>query len=210
MRSSRPSMRRPPRSAEADTVVRVGILETDVPPPALQDRFGASYAPMMARMLGEGFVCEGFDVTAGQYPADPRPSTAYLITGSSAGVYDPLPWIAPLEDFLRAPGRASAGRGLLRPPDHGPGLRRQGEQVAQGLGHRPAPLSRDAREPWMDGAAPSSPSRPRTRTRWWTPPPEAPGARRQRLHALRRPGLWRPPPSRSNATRSSRPPTPRR
>jgi GMP synthase-like glutamine amidotransferase len=27
---------------------------------------------------------------------------AYLITGSPAGVYDPLPWIEPLEQFIRA------------------------------------------------------------------------------------------------------------
>ncbi len=154
MRSSRPSMRRPPRSAEADTVVRVGILETDVPPPALQDRFGASYAPMMARMLGEGFVCEGFDVTAGQYPADPEAYAAYVITGSSAGVYDPLPWIAPLEDFLRrVRGRAKLvgicfGHQIMAQAFGGT-VRRSEKGTAHGLHH----YAVTAPEPWMDGAA---------------------------------------------------------
>ena len=40
---------------------------------------------------------------AGELPPDVRrPFDAYLITGSPAGVYEDLPWIAPLTTFLRA------------------------------------------------------------------------------------------------------------
>lgn len=37
-----------------------------------------------------------------QYPAQVEDFEGYLITGSRASVYDPLPWISPLEDFVRA------------------------------------------------------------------------------------------------------------
>ncbi len=84
----------------------IGILETGVTPPSLLPRFGR-YAAMVARMLGDSYAFESFDVQAGRLPARPDACGAYLITGSSAGVYDPLPWIAPLEAFLRAArGRA--------------------------------------------------------------------------------------------------------
>jgi GMP synthase-like glutamine amidotransferase len=48
-----------------------------------------------------------FDVTQGVLPARAGQYGAYLLTGSPAGVYDPLPWIPPLLDFLRhARGKA--------------------------------------------------------------------------------------------------------
>ena len=87
--------------------MKVGILETGTVPADLQPRFGTTYASMMARMLGEGFDCIGFDVKRGELPAAPEDCAAYIVTGSAASVYDDLPWIAPLEDFLRrARGRA--------------------------------------------------------------------------------------------------------
>ena len=55
---------------------------------------------MFERLLGPGFEAEKFDVAAGELP-EPAAHGAYLITGSPAGVYDPLPWIAPLEQFIR-------------------------------------------------------------------------------------------------------------
>ena len=36
-----------------------------------------------------------------RYPAETDRYDGFVITGSPAGVYDPLPWIAPLERFLR-------------------------------------------------------------------------------------------------------------
>ena len=84
----------------------IGILETGVPPPDLVARYGR-YDAMMRRMLGDGFGYRSYDVQAGELPAAPEDNAAYVITGSSAGVYDPLPWIAPLKGFIRsAQGRA--------------------------------------------------------------------------------------------------------
>jgi GMP synthase-like glutamine amidotransferase len=81
--------------------VNVAILRTGAPPDALLPRFG-EYDSMFARLLGPGFETKGYDVRRGEYPAALEDHPAYLITGSPAGVYDPLPWIAPLEDFLRS------------------------------------------------------------------------------------------------------------
>jgi GMP synthase-like glutamine amidotransferase len=79
--------------------MKLAILETGYPPGNLADAFG-DYPAMFQRLLGPAFEIESFDVQAGQFP-DTRAYGAYLITGSPAGVYDPLPWIAPLMDFIR-------------------------------------------------------------------------------------------------------------
>jgi len=82
--------------------MKVAILETGRPPGTLAEQFG-TYPDMFARLLGAGFEIEIFDVQAGALPeADMH--AAYLITGSPAGVYDPLPWIDPLQRFIRSAG----------------------------------------------------------------------------------------------------------
>src|SRR5579884_2030760 len=80
--------------------MKVAVLETGYPPAPLAERFG-DYPAMFARLLGPGFEIERFDVLAGELPSAAA-HQAYLITGSPAGVYDPLPWIEPLEQFIRA------------------------------------------------------------------------------------------------------------
>lgn len=84
--------------------MKLAILETGVPPEPLADEFG-SYPAMFARLLGPGFEIETFDVVNDGLP-EPAAHGAYLITGSPAGVYDPLPWIAPLMEFIRDAGEA--------------------------------------------------------------------------------------------------------
>lgn len=82
----------------------LAILRTGEPPGDLLSRFG-QYDAMFGRLLGLETV--GYDVRKGEYPAWPTNHAAYLITGSPAGVYDPLPWIEPLIGFLRrAKGQA--------------------------------------------------------------------------------------------------------
>ena len=81
--------------------MRIGLLETGEPPVELQPAFGR-YGGMFQTLLGSDHAYTTYDVQAGQLPAAPGEQDAYLITGSSAGVYDDLPWIAPLSDFLRA------------------------------------------------------------------------------------------------------------
>ena len=80
--------------------MKLAILETGVPPEPLADEFG-SYPDMFADLLGPGFEIETFDVQKGELP-EAAAHGAYLVTGSPAGVYDPLPWIPPLMDFIRS------------------------------------------------------------------------------------------------------------
>jgi len=87
--------------------MKLGILKTGAPPRRLAE-FG-TYPEMFRRLLGEAaYDYSVFAVDEGQLPATPETCDAYLVTGSSAGVYDDLPWIAELKDFLvAAKGRAS-------------------------------------------------------------------------------------------------------
>lgn len=79
--------------------MKIGILETGYPPATLGERFG-DYPAMFATLLGPEFSTETFDVQAGELPTG-TDHDGYLVTGSPAGVYDPLPWIAPLQEFIR-------------------------------------------------------------------------------------------------------------
>ena len=81
-------------------MIKLAILEAGRPPSSLAAQFG-DYPAMFRRMLGPGFEIDRFDVGSGELPHDPSAYDAYLITGSPAGVYDPLPWIEPLKAFLR-------------------------------------------------------------------------------------------------------------
>ncbi|HEX5258330.1 MAG TPA: type 1 glutamine amidotransferase [Sphingomicrobium sp.] len=81
--------------------MKLGILETGYPPGNLADEFG-DYPQMFERLLGPGFEVRTYDVQSGELPDDPQAQHAYLITGSPAGVYDPLPWIEPLMQFIRS------------------------------------------------------------------------------------------------------------
>jgi GMP synthase-like glutamine amidotransferase len=84
--------------------MKIGILETGRPPGTLAEQFG-DYPMMFENLLGPGFEFERFDVESGQLP-DPAVHSAYMITGSPAGVYEPLPWIEPLQQFIREAGQA--------------------------------------------------------------------------------------------------------
>ena len=80
--------------------MKLAILETGRPPGTLSEEYG-DYPTMFERLLGPEFHVENFDAAAGELP-EPAAHHAYLITGSPAGVYDPLPWIDPLQDFIRS------------------------------------------------------------------------------------------------------------
>jgi GMP synthase-like glutamine amidotransferase len=81
--------------------MKIAILETGRPPGDLASQFG-DYASMFRGMLGPEFDAVSFDVQSGELPDEPGEYAAYLITGSPAGVYDPLPWIEPLQGFIRS------------------------------------------------------------------------------------------------------------
>lgn len=87
---------------EPETAVKpIAILETGKPPTDLQDAFD-DYPARFRALLGEGVATVRFDVQAGRLPDDPTEFQGAIVTGSAAGVYDDLPWIAPLLDWLRA------------------------------------------------------------------------------------------------------------
>jgi GMP synthase-like glutamine amidotransferase len=80
--------------------MEIGILRTGGPPPELAGRFG-SYNTMFERLLGPGFTVRAYDIAGGEPPPRPDAHPAFLITGSAAGVYETLPWIAALLGFVR-------------------------------------------------------------------------------------------------------------
>lgn len=86
--------------------MKIGILEAGRPPAALEPCFGR-YAPMFETLLGPSYAFASYSAEAGELPASSEEQEAYVVTGSSAGVYDDLPWIEPLKAFLReTKGRA--------------------------------------------------------------------------------------------------------
>ena len=132
--------------------MKLAILETGRPPGALTDEFG-DYPAMFERMLGDGFEVETFDVAAGELPTDPAEYDAYLLTGSPAGVYDPVPWIEPLQRFIRE-AKSSKMVGVcfghqIMAEALGGHVEKSDKGWGAGLHH----YSIVRREPWMDGEA---------------------------------------------------------
>jgi GMP synthase-like glutamine amidotransferase len=132
--------------------MQLAILETGRPPGDLEAKFG-NYPSMFARMLGPEFQIETFDVPAGELPGDPAEHGAYLITGSPAGVYDPLPWITPLSDFIRAAKTSKMvgicfGHQIMAEALGGHVVK---SEKGWGAGLQRYAIVRD--EPWMDAAS---------------------------------------------------------
>ena len=81
--------------------MKIGVLETGAPPSDLAQRFGR-YDAMFQRLLSSRHEMQTFKVNKGELPGPDARFGAYLVTGSPAGVYDDLPWIEPLGQFLCA------------------------------------------------------------------------------------------------------------
>jgi GMP synthase-like glutamine amidotransferase len=131
--------------------VKLAILETGAPPPALAGQFGR-YPAMFEQLLG--MEARTYDVAAGALPPDVGRHDAYLITGSPAGVYEDLPWIPKLAAFLRA----AKGQAKLVGICFGHQIMAQAlgghvEKSAKGwgVGLHTYPIVK--REPWMDDAS---------------------------------------------------------
>lgn len=83
--------------------MRIGILETGEVAEDLRARHG-DYPAMFRSLLSVADPTLDFftvRVVAGEMPARPQGADGWLVTGSRHGVYDGLPWIAPLAAFLR-------------------------------------------------------------------------------------------------------------
>ena len=138
--------------------MKLGIIETGRPPGDLVQRFG-DYPAMFERLLGAGFQIESYDVQAGLLP-DPQAHGAYLITGSPAGVYDPLTWIEPLQAFIRSASHARMVGICFGHQIMAEALGGHVEKSEKGWGTGLHRYSVDRVEPWMDSvgeiAAPAS------------------------------------------------------
>ncbi|MCL6728771.1 type 1 glutamine amidotransferase [Sphingomonas hankyongi] len=131
--------------------MKLAILETGRPPGDLVHRFG-DYPAMFGRLLGPGFEVESFDVQAGHVP-EPQAHAAYLLTGSPAGVYDPLPWIEPLLEFIRAADRAKMVGICFGHQVMAQALGGHVEKSEKGWGTGLHRYRVDRVEPWMDSVA---------------------------------------------------------
>lgn len=101
-----------------------------------------------------GMEARTYDVAAGALPPDVGRHDAYLITGSSAGVYEDLPWIPKLITFLRA----AKGHARLVGICFGHQIMAEAfgghvEKSARGWGVGLHTYPIVQREPWMDAAA---------------------------------------------------------
>lgn len=114
-----------------------------------------TYPDMFMALLGPGHAYRTYAVDEGELPGRPEEQEAYVITGSSAGVYEPLPWIGAAEEFLRA----AKGRAALVGVCFGHQLmaRAFGGEVIKspkgwGVGEHVYEVM--SAEPWMGGEAP--------------------------------------------------------
>lgn len=83
--------------------MKIGLLLCDVVDPEESERTGG-YPKMFCDLLRladpEASVAE-YDVTNGIYPADIDECDSYIVTGSRHGVYDGLPWLDILAEYVR-------------------------------------------------------------------------------------------------------------
>ncbi|KAA9009883.1 type 1 glutamine amidotransferase [Histidinibacterium aquaticum] len=81
--------------------MHIGILQTGHAPEALQPEHGL-YSDLFETLLaGRGFDFTTWNVVDMEFPESATAADGWLVTGSRHGAYEDLPFIPPLEDFLR-------------------------------------------------------------------------------------------------------------
>lgn len=130
--------------------MKIAILETGKPPGRLAEQFG-DYPGMFASLLGPGFEVRNFNVQAGELPDEAAAQTAFLITGSPAGVYENLEWIEPLMQFIRAAHTSKMVGICFGHQIMAEALGGHVEKSARGWGAGLHRYEIVRRQPWMDG-----------------------------------------------------------
>ncbi len=81
--------------------MKIGILQAGHLEESLKSNHG-DMDEMFARLLaGHDFEFENYIVVDGQFPDSEEECDGWLVTGSIHGAYEDLPWIPPLEEFIR-------------------------------------------------------------------------------------------------------------
>jgi GMP synthase-like glutamine amidotransferase len=83
--------------------MKLGILNTDAVKPEFAQKYG-EYPDMFAEILtatDPQLELVTYEVVEGEYPVDINEVDGYLITGSKLSVYDDVPWINDLKEFIR-------------------------------------------------------------------------------------------------------------
>lgn len=88
--------------------MKIGILQCGHTPSEVARRHG-DFDQMFLRLLdGHGFEFETWNVVDMEFPPSLEAADGWLLTGSRHGAYEDLPFIAPLEEFIRAAHAARA------------------------------------------------------------------------------------------------------
>lgn len=138
--------------------MKLGILNACTP--GDEATFGAtefaSFQAFLAQVDHDITLIE-YRITEGDFPPNPTACAAYLITGSPKGVYDSEPWIAQLQEFIRAcyaQGQKMVGicfgHQILA---HALGGHTEKSEKGWGLGRGTVELV--AQRPWMQPALPT-------------------------------------------------------
>ena len=93
--------------AESTVKLKIGILQADDVVPHLAEKYG-EYPAMFQQLLSSvnddqkvDLEFANYAVNAGVYPAEIDEVDAYILTGSKSSVYEDVPWIVQLAEFVR-------------------------------------------------------------------------------------------------------------
>ena len=81
--------------------MKIGILQAGHSADAIRPTLGDYDDMFHALLSGHGFTFQTWNVVDMEFPASPADADGWLITGSRHGVYEDLPFIAPLERLIR-------------------------------------------------------------------------------------------------------------
>ena len=81
--------------------MKIGILQTGLASDEMRTALGEIDHLFHDLLSGQGFEFQTWRVCEMDFPETVEDAGAWIITGSKHGVYEDLPWIPPLERFIR-------------------------------------------------------------------------------------------------------------